>query len=733
MRHDHNTKLNRGYISYPRYIIAILAGALVILLKAFSPQTVEAEAGTKGLYAGGELHAFYPSNAVFSEQIKEYIDEVDSVSFAWSRIDAADPGSLNTEENRNGNQGFYYPADYLQAVEYSRSKGKSIQLNIYMSGSDGKELLPNENQRAQMLQAILSFLQTDITQGEGIYYDGVVIDFEGLMDTDEKNNPVLFSGKQLGTYFTQFLSDLRQQLEPIGKKLYVAVNPLLYYDGYHYKEILEIADRVILMAHDYEPTEKLSKSQVEQYTGYDALTPINSPAPIHQVRQAVEDILEAAEPAQLSKVWLQIAFDSAQWQYKVSSAGGWENLDDSALSIKGRLTPLYKAIKSRIDNQDGVGQNITQGYNNELQSPYIQYYNSKDKTWNVILYEDSRSIAAKIELAKKYGLGGISVWSLYNMPDYNDSKGKTYHLDGWSAILKEMSVPYTKIADSKKTISFKDKAVEQAVRKKLGKLTGSINLADTKGIYRISLPSGVGSLSDLQYLTNLEYLDAKKQDLKDITAIGKLTGLRVLYLQRNQISDLSPLKKLKKLQILSLNGNQITSVASLSGLSDLQELYLAENNLSDISALSKLKTLKILNLGTNSITNINSLSGLKKLSVLYLDKNKISDLKPLSKLTALTQLYLPENKVTSISALKGLKKLRILSLNRNTVTDLTPLAQLISMEKLYLKNNKIADITPLKGLTGLKELYLKGNKISDFSPVKGIYQNLKDQCDFVLK
>jgi internalin A len=83
------------------------------------------------LYQGGELHAFYPSNAVYSEQIQKYIDAVDSLSFAWSRIDAADPGNLNVVKGKNGNSGFYYPNDYLLPVKYAKNKGKPIQLNIY--------------------------------------------------------------------------------------------------------------------------------------------------------------------------------------------------------------------------------------------------------------------------------------------------------------------------------------------------------------------------------------------------------------------------------------------------------------------------------------------------------------------------------------------------------------------------------------------------------------------------
>lgn len=231
----------------------------------------------------GELHAFYPTGAVFSEQIQKYIDDVDSLSFAWSRIDSEDPGTLNTIKGKNGNMSFYYPDNFIQPVEYAKSKGKSIQLSIYMDRSDCIELLPYEDKRTDMIKAIIDNMQSDISPGKGIYYDGVVIDFEGLRNTDADNTPLQYEGKQISTYFTRFLTELKTQLTSIGKMLYVAVNPGLYYDGYDYADIIDVADRVILMAHDYEPTERLQKNQVQQYTDYDALTPINSMAPIQSI------------------------------------------------------------------------------------------------------------------------------------------------------------------------------------------------------------------------------------------------------------------------------------------------------------------------------------------------------------------------------------------------------------------------------------------------------------------
>lgn len=561
--------------------------------------------------SGGELHAFYPSNAVFNDKMKEYIDSVDSLSFAWGRIDAKEPGALNTVRGKNGNKGFYYPANYQLPVEYAKSKAKSIQLNIYMDSKDCILLLPYEDQRAVMIRAITEHLKSEIIPGSGIFYEGVVIDFEGLRDTDNQGRQLLYEGKPISVHYIQFLKELRAQLEPLSRKFYTAVNPSLYYDGFDYESIIDLSDRVILMAHDYEPTERLEKRHVEQYTGYDALDPVYSMAPLRLVRQALNEMSAAADSSEQSKIWLQITFDSAQWQYDVKNAAGWESLEASALSREGRLTPLYQSIKDRVDNKDGKGVKITYGYNNELQTPYIQYFHSSDKSWNIILYEDSNSIGAKVDLADSYGLGGISLWSLANVPDYTDANGQKYHLDGWTTILDKMKTFGVRTDNSLKTVSFTDASIEKAVRAKLGKLKGKITISDIQQIYRLKLPKGVKSLKDLKQLTHLEYLDASQLGIKDISAIGSLKNLRVLYLQRNKIIDISPLKKLTKLEVLSLNGNKLTDTKSLSKLTSLKKLYLRENSIQSITSLKGLTNLKELYLNDNLIRDYSSL---KKIS-----------------------------------------------------------------------------------------------------------------------
>lgn len=656
---------------------------VMVLLGTIFPMAY-AEGSPSGLsQESAALHAFYPSSLVYSAEVEKYIDDVDSVSFAWSRFDADNSYSLNTTRGKNGNYDFYYPSDFAKSVRYAKSKGKSIQISIFADSRAAVQFLPYKEKRSKVIASIVNLVKKDIT-GDSLFYDGVVIDFEGLRDSSGGTD-ILVNGKRISEHFNSFLTELKLRLAPLDKKLLVAVNPRLYFNGYDYGRIIGIADHMILMAHDYEHTGLLQKREVLQFTGYDALNPIDSLAPYRKVRLALEDIQNSiGTAADMKKVWLQVSFDSAQWRYDVASADRWEMLDGSVMSKEGRLTPTYKMIKARVDNKDGMAESMVYGYNNELQSPYIQYYHSGDKTMNIILYEDSNSMAAKINMAKNYGIGGVSVWSLGNIADDQDEKGKQYHLDVWGSILHYVKATSS---DSKGSapVTFIDQAVESAVRNRIGKSEGKLYKSDVEGIYRFSLPKEAKRFDDLKHLTNLEYLDAKQADISSIKFLSSLTNLRVLYLQRNRITDISPLKNLKKLEILSLNGNGITGITALRDLKSLKELYLRENKISSILALA----------------------GLTELRKLYLDSNKITDL----------------------GSLSGLKNLYELGAELNQIKDITPLRGLVRLKYLNLANNQIRNIEALKGLSSLNMLYLEGNPIRDFSPVKSLFGNLAD-CDF---
>jgi len=146
----------------------------------------------------------------------------------------------------------------------------------------------------------------------------------------------------------------------------------------------------------------------------------------------------------------------------------------------------------------------------------FHYYSSQNKSFNVLIYEDSNSIKAKIDLAKSYNFGGISLWSLHNLPDYNDSRGNKFHLNGWETILEEMNSYDILPTNASEYISFTDDIVEQAIREKLMKPSGSISAWEMQHIYRLKLPMGVKSLNDIKMLTNLNPKTNFNQSVKFI-------------------------------------------------------------------------------------------------------------------------------------------------------------------------------------------------------------------------
>ena len=109
--------------------------------------------------------------------------------------------------------------------------------------------------------------------GQTASFDGVVLDFESLRAGQKAN-------------YTAFLQELRAIMGQ--QPIYVAVHPVLndsaYYDGYDYAAIGQLADRVILMAYDFD-AKSLTESEMAQ--GY-TQTPMS---PLDQIYSAIKACL----------------------------------------------------------------------------------------------------------------------------------------------------------------------------------------------------------------------------------------------------------------------------------------------------------------------------------------------------------------------------------------------------------------------------------------------------------
>ena len=295
------------------------------------------------------------------------------------------------------------------------------------------------------------------------------------------------------------------------------------------------------------------------------------------------------------------------------------------------------------------------------------------------------------------------------------------------------------------TFPVPDVNLRVAIAEALGKATGAtVTEADMQRLRHLHADDkGIADLTGLEFATNLERIELRRNQISDLTPIAGLTRLNNikfrgnlisdvsplanlvnvdwLGLEANAITDLSPLKGLIKLNGIGISANPITDVAPLASLISLERIDAWRSPITDFSALAEMPRLSWLEFGGDgSIEAIPRLTGLKALRRLQIDDTQISDLSALSEVTGLEWLRLVNNTISDVSALAALKRLKHLNLDANLISDVAALAELSRLEVLYLENNAISDPSALAGLKNLDRLDLRNNVISDFSALDAL-------------
>lgn len=332
-------------------------------------------------------HAFY---AISSYSQLELAKEFDAVSFGWSRMTCGAAGPYLETTSAGGNE-YAIPSGYEEPVQVLRDAGVKLHLSVFMNNTDGElaAMLENPAYRTAAIDAIMAELSRTYEALGYNPYTGVTLDFEGLRSAQKDN-------------YTQFITELDARLTAEGKTLYVAVMPAtsdgVYYDGYDYRAIGELADKVILMAHNYNAT-NLEGFVGSTYYQNTALTPIAS---VYYSLRAVCDGNTGVQDR--SKVTLALSMASLAWE-----------TDESGLLTSP--TPLYPTTATIYSRLTGGAE---MGWSDTYRNPYLRY--TTEEGQHIFLwYEDERSVAEKVALAKLFGITSVSVWRLGTIPHYSDS------------------------------------------------------------------------------------------------------------------------------------------------------------------------------------------------------------------------------------------------------------------------------------------------------------------------
>lgn len=341
------------------------------------------------------VHGFY---AFSSYSQKDMASKMDTVSFGWSRMEYSDEDGVVVNTTTQNDNEWNIPEGYTDIVEYLKDNNVETNLNVYMSASesdDAETILSSAENRTAAVNAIIEELTVDYRQLGYNPYSGVTIDFENLRGSEMRQN------------FTAFLTELNEELDSIGKSLYVAVQPPMrsgaYFDGYDFKAIGEVCDKIIVMAYDYYAKTITSDVMESGFT----TTPVTPFDEVYYALKVITD--ENTGVADKSKVVLGLSMSNV----------GWTVVDGVIVNSTGK-TYTYEEIADMIN--DGAEVKYLDKYKN----PYIVYDDGEEK--QIIWYEDETSVKDKIKLAEMFGIDGISIWRIGLIPEEGGN------LDIWSGI-----------------------------------------------------------------------------------------------------------------------------------------------------------------------------------------------------------------------------------------------------------------------------------------------------------
>jgi len=217
-------------------------------------------------------------------------------------------------------------------------------------------------------EAQRTLFENVITEMRNKGYVGLNLDFEYVKAEDKE-------------LYTEFVSNITRFMHTYGYQVSVALAPKtsadqpgLLYEGIDYAALGEIADTVILMTYEW---------------GYTYGPPM-AVAPLNKVREVVQYALTVI-PA--SKIMLGIPNYGYDWPLPFAEG-------ETAAETITNVEAVQRAIRN----------NAEIFFDETAQSPYYTYLDGdiEHEVW----FEDVRSLQAKFNLIKEFGLRGTAYWQL---------------------------------------------------------------------------------------------------------------------------------------------------------------------------------------------------------------------------------------------------------------------------------------------------------------------------------
>lgn len=339
----------------------------------------------------GYIRSKYVNNKTQTTTVSEFVPEefshikIDkSINLVWHQMYGSSSGAQAIElltnskgvnvvsptwfyvKNNNGDISSIASNDY---VDYCHSQGVQVwglvsNFDTQSSAVDTSYLLTHTSSRQNLVnQLIAKALQYDL--------DGINVDFESM------------NGPEVGDGYIQFIREL--SIKCANNDIILSVDvpvPAAYNNFYHYTELGLFADYVVVMAYDEHYGQASGEGSVASLTW---------------TEEAINNLLAEEVPA--NQIVFGIPFYTKLWNLTPTTS------EESAES-------------SYIIGFENLGMDKASGWmTNNIQEPVWleecgQYYGEcvkNGKTYKMWL-EDTTSLEQRLQLMKKYNLGGAAFW-----------------------------------------------------------------------------------------------------------------------------------------------------------------------------------------------------------------------------------------------------------------------------------------------------------------------------------
>ncbi|WP_432401302.1 glycosyl hydrolase family 18 protein [Wukongibacter sp. M2B1] len=269
------------------------------------------------------------------------------------------------EVNADGTINSIEDDDLIKAARDAGVAPIMVITNLETGGGFSSDIARSILRNDEIQETLINNVINNLNQKN---YAGLDIDFEYIYPEDKE-------------YYNNFLRKITSRLKPMGYTVTTAVAPKItadqpgvVYQGHDYPVHGALVDHVIIMTYEW---------------GYTYGPPL-AVAPINKIEEVIN---YAITEIPSKKIYMGIPNYGYDWTLPYTQGTAAKTVTNTG------AVDLAANVNAAIQ------------YDQKSQAPFYYYYDNNGKQ-HVVWFEDARSIDAKLRLANRKNLGGVSYWTI---------------------------------------------------------------------------------------------------------------------------------------------------------------------------------------------------------------------------------------------------------------------------------------------------------------------------------